>query len=162
MLCNFIEITLSYGCSPVNLPHIFRSPFPKNTSGRLLLTFPGNLLHAVLDSCSPVEYILDYIRFFKDELTRNKKILFKIVWNPSKTIRILSLKLTVSHISLGFLFIFYLLWPVAPKNLKVQINQSTATISSVFRKFRKFLYHFIIFFSRFYQRNCKTSLSKTK
>ena len=34
---NFIEITLLHGCSPVNLLHIFITPFPKNTSGRLLL-----------------------------------------------------------------------------------------------------------------------------
>ena len=34
---NFIGITLPYGCSPVNLLHIFRTSFPKNTSGRLLL-----------------------------------------------------------------------------------------------------------------------------
>ena len=34
---NFIEITLRHGCSPVNLLHIFRSPFPKNTSGRRML-----------------------------------------------------------------------------------------------------------------------------
>ena len=34
---NFMEITLSHGCSPVNLPHIFRTPFPRNTSRRLLL-----------------------------------------------------------------------------------------------------------------------------
>ena len=34
---NFIEITLRHGCSPVNLLHIFRTPFPNNTSGRLLL-----------------------------------------------------------------------------------------------------------------------------
>ena len=34
---NFIEITLWHGCSPVNLLHILRTPFPKNTSGRLLL-----------------------------------------------------------------------------------------------------------------------------
>ena len=34
---NFIEITLRYGCSPVNLLHIFRTPFPRNTSERLLL-----------------------------------------------------------------------------------------------------------------------------
>ena len=34
---NFIEITLRHGCSPANLLHIFRIPFPKNTSGRLLL-----------------------------------------------------------------------------------------------------------------------------
>ena len=35
--CNFIEIVLRYGCSPVNLLHIFRIPFLKNTSERLLL-----------------------------------------------------------------------------------------------------------------------------
>ena len=34
---NFIEITLRHGCSPVNLLHIFRTPFLKNTSGWLLL-----------------------------------------------------------------------------------------------------------------------------
>ena len=34
---NFIEIALRHGCSPANLLHIFRTPFPKNTSGRLLL-----------------------------------------------------------------------------------------------------------------------------
>ena len=31
------EITVWRRCSPVNLMHIFRTPFPKNTSGRLLL-----------------------------------------------------------------------------------------------------------------------------
>ena len=31
------EIPLRHGCSPVNLLHIFRTPFPKNTSGWLLL-----------------------------------------------------------------------------------------------------------------------------
>ena len=36
-LYNFIEITLRLGCSPVNLLHIFRAPFSKNTSGWLLL-----------------------------------------------------------------------------------------------------------------------------
>ena len=34
---NFIEITLQHGCSPVNLLHIFRTPFPKDTSGGLYL-----------------------------------------------------------------------------------------------------------------------------
>ena len=34
---NFIEITLRHGCSPVNLLHIFRTSFAKNTSGRQLL-----------------------------------------------------------------------------------------------------------------------------
>ena len=34
---NFIENTLRHACSPVNLLHIFRTPFPRNTSGWLLL-----------------------------------------------------------------------------------------------------------------------------
>ena len=37
---NFIEIILRHWSSPVNLLHIFRTSFPKNTSGwRLLLYF---------------------------------------------------------------------------------------------------------------------------
>ena len=34
---NFIKIALWHGCSPINLLHTLRPPFPKNTSGRLLL-----------------------------------------------------------------------------------------------------------------------------
>ena len=34
---SFIEITLRHGGSPVNLLHIFRTPFRKKTSGALLL-----------------------------------------------------------------------------------------------------------------------------
>ena len=34
---NFIEITLQYWCSPVNLLHILRTTFLKNTSGRMHL-----------------------------------------------------------------------------------------------------------------------------
>ena len=37
LLCNFIEIALWHGCSPVNLLNIFRTTFSKNTSGWLLL-----------------------------------------------------------------------------------------------------------------------------
>ena len=36
---NFNEITLRHGCFPVNLLHIFKIPFSKNTSGWLLLYF---------------------------------------------------------------------------------------------------------------------------
>ena len=46
LLCNFIEITLRQGCSPVNLQHIIRTLFPKNTSKRLLQIFwAPNFLH---------------------------------------------------------------------------------------------------------------------
>ena len=37
LLCNFIEMALRHGCSPVNLWHIFRTPFRKNKYGALLL-----------------------------------------------------------------------------------------------------------------------------
>ena len=40
LLSNFVEITLRHVCSPVNLLRIFRTPFPKNTSGWLLLKTP--------------------------------------------------------------------------------------------------------------------------
>ena len=35
----FAEITIRHGCSPVDLLHTFRTPFPKNTTRRLLLYF---------------------------------------------------------------------------------------------------------------------------
>ena len=38
LLCNFTVIALLHGCSSVNLLHIFRTPFLKNTSGWLLLS----------------------------------------------------------------------------------------------------------------------------
>ena len=37
LLYNFIEITLRHGCSPVNLLYIFKTLFPKNICGGLLL-----------------------------------------------------------------------------------------------------------------------------
>ena len=37
LLCNFIEITLWHGCSPVCLLNAFRTPFPRNTCGWLFL-----------------------------------------------------------------------------------------------------------------------------
>ena len=39
LLCNFIETAVRHGCSPVNLLHTFRTPFPTNSSGWLLLFF---------------------------------------------------------------------------------------------------------------------------
>ena len=41
---NFIKIALRHGCSPVNLLHIFRAPFPRNTSGWLLLYLVNMIL----------------------------------------------------------------------------------------------------------------------
>ena len=44
LLLNFIEITLRHRCSPVNLLHIFRTPFLKNTSEWLLQSLFRTLL----------------------------------------------------------------------------------------------------------------------
>ena len=41
----FIEITLRHGCSPVNLLHIFKTPFLKNTFGGLLLDSHDDFLY---------------------------------------------------------------------------------------------------------------------
>ena len=46
---NFIEIPLQHGCSHVNLLHIFRTPFPRNTSVWLLLQLVFCLF---INSCS--------------------------------------------------------------------------------------------------------------
>ena len=45
---NFIEITLRHGCSPINLLHIFRTSFPKNTSGWLLLNVAVKWLSSMI------------------------------------------------------------------------------------------------------------------
>ena len=42
LLCNFMEIGLRHGCSPVNVLHIFRTTFLKNASGWLLLNIRIN------------------------------------------------------------------------------------------------------------------------
>ena len=53
-LCNFIEISLRHGCSPVNLLHIFRTSFPKDTSRGLLLFI---LLSNKLTTC-----VINYVQ----------------------------------------------------------------------------------------------------
>ena len=50
LLCNFIEIAIWYGCSLVNLLHIFRTLFYKNTSEGLLLIFGDFQVLAQLSS----------------------------------------------------------------------------------------------------------------
>ena len=54
---NFIEITPWHGCSPVNLLHIFRTLFPKDNSGGLLLLkwvfpLPGSAINISIQSLS--------------------------------------------------------------------------------------------------------------
>ena len=67
MQSNFIEITLRRGCSPVNLLHIFRTSFLKNTSGRLLLYPPDFFLARK----NPVMYGKWNRPIFREQSTQN-------------------------------------------------------------------------------------------
>ena len=56
-------ITLRHWCSPVNLQHIFRTPFPKNTSGGLLLFSHVGIvikLYAVINTCKIICLVLKH------------------------------------------------------------------------------------------------------
>ena len=68
VLCNFIEIALWHGCSPVNLLHIFRTPFPKKTCG-------GGLLLKILGAA--LSYLFDHSNEFPF-WTNDKFINFKL------------------------------------------------------------------------------------
>ena len=54
-----IEVALRDGCFPLNLLHVFRIPFPKNTSEWLLLTFLLNTI-ALLIAVSIYCYLIIY------------------------------------------------------------------------------------------------------
>ena len=60
LLCNFIEIILRHGCSPVKMMHIFRTPFLRNTSWWLLLS----LVLVVRFSCYLTCICTLYQRYF--------------------------------------------------------------------------------------------------
>ena len=65
LLFNFIEITLRYGCSPVNLLYIFRRPFLKNTSETPLNILSSNTLFRfnIFLFCSYIHATRNYYHF---------------------------------------------------------------------------------------------------
>ena len=79
LFCNFIEIVLRHGCSPANLLHVFRTTFPKNTSGRLLL-----------DITHPFTVVNKKLVNIKDWFTPNKLLLnvektkYSFFYKPNK------------------------------------------------------------------------------
>ena len=68
---NFIEIALRYGCSPVNLLHIFRTLFLKSTSGWLFLQ-----LSCKIHMNNRICYFQN-IRFLVTELGSKKNYMMK-------------------------------------------------------------------------------------
>ena len=69
---NFIETALRHGCSPVNLLHIFRTPFPRNTSGWLL----QDLLDTHLDFLD-IDIPSKYFVCLQDVLKTASRYIFK-------------------------------------------------------------------------------------
>ena len=120
MLCNIIEITFLHECSPVNLLHIFRTPFPNNTSGGLLLKF----FVAIEKSLNEALMYLIYINLISSKIPSTGLISLALVFQ---------LFLFVSHFSsLHFLtrklalqtcqpkmFRTWILWIFCPENLEI-------------------------------------------
>ena len=63
LLYNCIEITLWYWCSSLNLLHIFRTPFSKNTSGWLLLNFCNVSFYKISSDKSQISIENNYLIF---------------------------------------------------------------------------------------------------
>ena len=59
--CNFIE---RHGCSPINLLHIFKIPFPKNTSGGLFLLNLIFKTYVSLPLCCSDNFILLAVKYY--------------------------------------------------------------------------------------------------
>ena len=72
LLCNFIKIALWHGCSPVNLLHVFRTPFPSNSSGWLLLKFVAYVSH------------ISHIEIHHRNIALHKKVQFTSRKNKAK------------------------------------------------------------------------------
>ena len=70
LLCNFFEITLRHGCSPINLVHIFRTPFSKKTFGWLLLLVSVITSDISFGRIKIVEWICRFIRKVKRSIFR--------------------------------------------------------------------------------------------
>ena len=66
------QIALRHGCSSVNLQHIFRTTFPKNTSGGLLLSIVFNIFQYFYSKCCR---LLDSIETNGSVLTKGINIL---------------------------------------------------------------------------------------
>ena len=56
---NVIEIALRHGCSPVNVLHIFLTPFPKNTSGWFFLYRTRTSVYSLDNTVNFGDYTVD-------------------------------------------------------------------------------------------------------
>ena len=92
LVCIFTKITIRYGCSTVNLLHVFRTPFRKNTSVHLLLQKRKDLLcikkstvKRFRQCCSKISKILpkfSCIRWILSRLFFFSILFFVLAWIP--------------------------------------------------------------------------------
>ena len=87
------QIALRHGCSPVNLQHIFRTTFPKNTSGGLLLSIVFNIFQYFYSKCCR---LLDSIETNGSVLTKGINILAS-----SRVLSFIELSCVLSFIELS-------------------------------------------------------------
>ena len=102
MLCNVIEIKPRYKCFPVNLLHILRTPFTKNTSvlwkskrRKVLTSFKyvliiANFVRLLAGSKSPIlclniylnilKYIITYLNIYCSLLSMQNSRTFRKLW----------------------------------------------------------------------------------
>ena len=78
--CNFIEIALWHGCSPVNLLHIFRTPFLKNSSGGLLLNVGKENKKSLRIWGKGTDKSLRFVRTVVPRWQENNKLFLKSMW----------------------------------------------------------------------------------
>ena len=83
LLCNFIQITLRHGCSPVNLLHIFRTPFTENTSERLLVVIKKDFNKA--GTTIYAQQIFDYLQLWQWKTNFKMHSLTKILFGAKSS-----------------------------------------------------------------------------
>ena len=83
LFCNLIGIPLRHACSPVNWLHVFRTPFPKSSSGRLLLEYPKVWLTSLLLTATNLVYFEVYF-----EVYRSQSNVYGVIFFCEKTLKL--------------------------------------------------------------------------
>ena len=120
LLCNFIEVALMHGCSPVNLLHILRLPF--STSGGLLMlidlvVFPQ--IHVPVEKLVTIEqtYHKTTLAKLQDKLPLVRKYFITLNFARSVVWTLIMLFSYGKDVFNPFQDIFSFLYPLKTENL---------------------------------------------
>ena len=73
---NFIKITLRHGCSSAYLLHISRTPFPRNTSGWLLLQIDSTMRKIASNKLTTGMLTSDFNEKIEDFISSDRALTF--------------------------------------------------------------------------------------